>query len=358
MGNELSTQHAGNQFLTNAMTTADIVGQVRLVQDVMKSVMKVDEHYGVIPGCVKPSLLKPGAEKLCLLFRLDPQFESTERWDGNHLTVKSRCVLFHIPTSQRMGSGEGSCSSKEEKYAFRSAKRKCPKCGKETITKGKKEYGGGWICFAKIGGCGAKFLDGDKEIEGQEVGKVPNDNLADTYNTILKIANKRSLVAATLVVTAASDIFTQDVEDMPTVVIDTEYKVKHEESKPAPVVVNPPAPPTPAPVVVAPKPAQTPKEEPKKVDPKELESSVYVVETVSKNGKQDKKGSTYWGILLKAPGSTEEGQWANTYHEQHYEVAKAAKKSGKRFLCSYAISGTPDGKQFWWLEEMVEVNDV
>ena len=136
MGNELSTQHAGNQFLTNAMTTADIVGQVRLVQDVMKSVMKVDEHYGVIPGCVKPSLLKPGAEKLCLLFRLDPQFESTERWDGNHLTVKSRCVLFHIPTSQRMGSGEGSCSSKEEKYAFRSAKRKCPKCGKETITKG------------------------------------------------------------------------------------------------------------------------------------------------------------------------------------------------------------------------------
>ena len=44
---------------------------------------------------------------------------------------------------------------------------------------------------------------------------MPNDDLADQYNTVLKMSNKRSLVAAVLNVTAASDIFTQDIEDMP-----------------------------------------------------------------------------------------------------------------------------------------------
>jgi hypothetical protein len=34
----------------------------------------------------------------------------------------------------------------------------CPKCGKTgTIIKGREEYGGGFLCFAKKGGCGAKF---------------------------------------------------------------------------------------------------------------------------------------------------------------------------------------------------------
>jgi hypothetical protein len=33
----------------------------------------------------------------------------------------------------------------------------CPKCGKDAIIKGKEEYGGGYLCFKKKGGCGAKF---------------------------------------------------------------------------------------------------------------------------------------------------------------------------------------------------------
>jgi hypothetical protein len=46
-----------------------------------------------------------------------------------------------------------------------------------------------------------------------DVGKVANDQLADTYNTVLKMAKKRSHVDAVLTATAAGDIFTQDVED-------------------------------------------------------------------------------------------------------------------------------------------------
>lgn len=37
---------------------------------------------------------------------------------------------------------------------------KCPECGKASaVIKGKVEYGGGWLCFGKKGGCGAKWQD-------------------------------------------------------------------------------------------------------------------------------------------------------------------------------------------------------
>ena len=204
-----------------ALSIADIKAQVNLIQHVMREVMQKDQHYGVIPGTgTKPTLLKAGAEKLCLTFRLDPQYESTERYDGAHMAVKSKCTLFHIPSGQRFGSGEGSCSTRESKYAYRQSSRKCPKCGSEAIIKGKdfKNDGlpTGWVCFAKKNGCGAKFKDGDESIEKQPIGRVPNEDVADQYNTVLKMANKRSLVAAVLNATAASDIFTQDIEDMAT----------------------------------------------------------------------------------------------------------------------------------------------
>ncbi len=198
-----------------ALTVQDVRAQVNLIQQIMQEVMKKDEHYGVIPGTgKKPSLLKAGAEKLCLTFRLDPQYEITERHEGTHLYVTSKCTLYHIPSGQRYGSGMGSCSTREAKYAYRSEARKCPACGFEAIIKGKEEYGGGWVCFKKKGGCGAKYDDADKAITEQASGRVPNEDLADQYNTVLKMANKRSLVAAVLNATAASDIFTQDIEDM------------------------------------------------------------------------------------------------------------------------------------------------
>ena len=38
----------------------------------------------------------------------------------------------------------------------------CPKCGKvKPVIKGKEEYGGGWVCFKKKGGCGATWQDAD-----------------------------------------------------------------------------------------------------------------------------------------------------------------------------------------------------
>lgn len=211
------------------LTVEELMAQMRKVQDAMREAMSQDIHYGVIPGTNKPTLLKPGAEKLCLLFRLDPEYDSQEHYEGKHLSIKTKCTLYHIPTGLRYGSGEGSCSTHESKYAFRKAGRSCPQCNAEAIIKGKVEYGGGFICFAKKGGCGAKYADNDPAILAQPVGRVPNEDLADCYNTILKMSAKRSLIAAVLNVTAASDIFGQDVEDL----VDTEYAVHGQESRPA-----------------------------------------------------------------------------------------------------------------------------
>jgi hypothetical protein len=193
----------------------DIVKRVEKVKEVSKRVMQDGHHFGLIPGVKKPSLLKPGAEILCLTFRLGPEFDIHEADLGDgHREYRVKCTLVHTPTGTRVGDGHGSCSTRESKYAWRQGERRCPKCAKPTIIKGKAEYGGGWLCFGKKGGCGAKFQDGDRAIEGQSTGRVANEDIADVYNTVLKMACKRALVAAVLIVTCASDLFTQDVEDM------------------------------------------------------------------------------------------------------------------------------------------------
>jgi len=200
-----------------AMTPDRIVKQVGLIQEVMKCVMREGEHYGKIPGCGdKPTLLKPGAEKLSTTFRLAPSYLVTEKsLPAGHREYQVICTLTHIPTGVIFGQGVGAASTMESKYRYRKQERVCPKCGKETIIKGKAEYGGGYICFAKKGGCGAKFKEDDKAITDQIVGRVEYEDPADYYNTILKMAKKRAHVDATLTCTAASDIFTQDVEDLP-----------------------------------------------------------------------------------------------------------------------------------------------
>lgn len=199
----------------NAMSVADIIGQVRLIQEVMGKVMQEGEHYGCIPGCGnRKTLLQPGAQKLTMTFRLAPEYQIQEtNYDRGHKEYRVICTLKSIASGNFVGQGVGCCSTLESKYRWKGGTRKCPECSKEAIIKGKAEYGGGWLCFAKKGGCGAKWEDGSKEIEGQSVDKVEHDSPADFYNTVLKMAKKRAFVDATITATAASDIFTQDIGD-------------------------------------------------------------------------------------------------------------------------------------------------
>ena len=207
-----------------AWNPKQVVAQVDLVQQVMREVMRDGEHYGVIPGTErkdkegkdisKPSLLQPGAQKLCMTFRLEPTYTVTQTdFAHDHREYRIACVLTSIQTGTKVGEGLGICSTRESKYRWRKAERVCPSCGKPAIIKGKAEYGGGWICFEKKGGCKAKYKDDDASITQQVVGQTENPDIADTYNTVLKMAKKRAFVDATIQALAVSDLFTQDVED-------------------------------------------------------------------------------------------------------------------------------------------------
>lgn len=193
---------------------SQILAQMQAVTQLIKDAMVDNRHYGTIPGTGKPTLLKPGAEMLCMMFGLSAQFTVSEReFPNGHREFLVNCSLVDSHGRVR-GMGLGSCSTMEKKYRWRSSEIKCPECGKETVIKGRAEYGGGWICFAKKGGCGAKYADQDPAIVDQPRGTVENPDIADIYNTCLKMGKKRSHIDATLTTLGASDFFTQDLEDL------------------------------------------------------------------------------------------------------------------------------------------------
>ena len=146
--------------------------RVSAVHSAYQSVMVQGTHYGTIPGTKKPTLLKPGAEMLCTLFRLVPTYEvSKSELEAGHREYSVTCTLTKMDTGQVWAQGIGLCTTMESKYRYR------------------------W--------------------EGRYPNKkrVENRDIADTYNTVLKMAKKRALVDATLTATGCSDMFTQDVED-------------------------------------------------------------------------------------------------------------------------------------------------
>jgi len=219
------------QWTPSFVTTLDEACERRdLKHEFFKRVMIKDQHYGVIPGTSsKPTLLKPGAELLNSNMGLCPAFSDEhppiidvtgEDHNGEpFIRYQRTCRIYRqigATEHERMivAQASGSCNSWEPKYRYRNAARKCPQCSAEAIIQGKKEYGGGWICFKKKNGCGAKFRDNDPKITEQETGKVANTEVLEQDNTFLKMADKRALIAATLLATGCSDIFTQDLEDM------------------------------------------------------------------------------------------------------------------------------------------------
>jgi len=273
----------------DAMSTERLLEQVALIQRVMNSVMTDGEHYGIIPGtgkkcpdckgqnkeCKKckgtgiigkPSLLKPGAEKLCFTFRMDPEFDveilPIQHKIPGHREYRIKCTLFSINSGQRLGSGVGSASTMESKWRFRTGPKEL------TDKPVPKEYWDNRDSDPKkaqeiLGGKGFSTAKGEDKkwyiaIQGE---KVENDNIADVYNTVLKVGKKRALVDAVLTCTAASDCFTQDIEDLvDNGVIVTTATVA------APTLAPPAAPPPTSPPAQAPKDAPPTTTEGKKDD--------------------------------------------------------------------------------------------
>jgi hypothetical protein len=221
MTNELAVKNTSS--LMPALTMDEAAHRYNMVVEYTKKLMTDGKDYGVIPGTgKKPTLLKPGAEKLCSLFGLVPVFEVLDKitdFDKGMFYFQYLCKLEK--NGSIVGTGIGSCNSKEKKYRYR--------------------YVMEW-----------EASDSDKEnaveiisVKGRNGRnynkyKMENSEPFELVNTIDKMAQKRALVAATLIATNASEFFTQDIEDMDFVegtfsdVDETEQPEPKTKRKPAP----------------------------------------------------------------------------------------------------------------------------
>jgi hypothetical protein len=152
--------------------------------------LKKGVDYGRIEGTTKDCLYKPGAEKIFQFYGLAVTSAVTERrldLETGHLYVEVTSTAVSNITGQVVGTGLGACSTYEAKYRYR----------KEWFN-GKGEPGAGW----------------SRTRNGKYYREVENADLADVWNTIVKMGEKRSRVDLALSVSGASELFTQDVEDL------------------------------------------------------------------------------------------------------------------------------------------------
>lgn len=204
----------------------------QIVKRLREDVLAKDVDYGVIPGTDKPTLYKPGAEKLCRAFGYNAVFETVskvERWDDDSplFHYEIRCRLVRVEDGKEVATGLGSCNSKESKYRWR------------------------WLFDNQVEELGLDRASlFKKTITSRRNGKsytqyrIPNDDTFSLVNTIEKMACKRALIAAVLIGVGASEFFTQDVEDLRDFggdVIEGDFEIISDQ--PAPAKAQPSQPP-------------------------------------------------------------------------------------------------------------------
>lgn len=205
----------------------DLVERQKNIVSAMDKTMKLGTHYGpAYKGNDKKVLLKPGAELLGVLFQLSPSYkiETTNYQDG-HREHTIICSLHYIPTGAFIAEGLGSCSSREKKFRYRNVDEatdvSIPKSAWDKKNAG--DYGGYMKEMENALADAGVEVPSDAKVgatKDDEKGwvvslkmKGENPDIADEFNTILKIAKKRAHIDAILNATGASELFTQDVDE-------------------------------------------------------------------------------------------------------------------------------------------------
>ena len=187
MGNEINALSIIDTVEIDSI--ANTMAKIQQMQNVVQKTLKKGHDFGEVPGTTKPTLLKPGGEKICMLFGLNPEYEflqTTEDYDKEFFSYNIRCTLFR--NGQPVAQGVGSCNSKEKKYRF------------INVDEVPENYIG--------------YQEQFKDKYGRNKYKINNPDICSLVNTILKMAKKRAFVDAVLQVASLSEVFTQDVEDM------------------------------------------------------------------------------------------------------------------------------------------------
>lgn len=229
------------------VTAKQALIQREQLTEYIREQLKENVDYGKSPGTDKDVLLQPGADKLLNLYGLFSRMvcaDKIERWDegSEFFMYRYKCQIVWV---RRMEDGsmreevisesEGSCNSRESKYAYRWMKK--DQLGPhqliqaergELVTQGRPE----WVIEFKLKEDATLYAQAVAEKWATEMrvaksGKtfpwfqnphsmsyrVRNIDICDQVNTLQKMAQKRAYVAATIKATKASDLFTQDMED-------------------------------------------------------------------------------------------------------------------------------------------------
>jgi hypothetical protein len=219
---------------------------IRSFQATVRELLIDGSDYGTIPGTPKPTLLKPGAEKITKLLNLCEKYETMDcirDFQKGIFHFEMKCKMFIIGTDTQVCEGVGECNSYESRYRYRwvaeddvpegTDKKSLKKRGgvrsefafaiQRAETSGQygkpAEY---WQMFqdAIDKGTARKIQKKTRKSEMMDaweidstVYRVANEDIYDQVNTILKIAKKRAFVDASLSVGRLSELFTQDLED-------------------------------------------------------------------------------------------------------------------------------------------------
>ena len=173
--------------------------QVRKFQAAVKELLIEGHDYGVIPGTDKPTLLKPGAEKIDKILKLADTYEELDKiedWNKPLFFYKVKCRLTVMGTDVLISEGMGSCNSMEGRYRYR------------------------WTFGSEVPDYIDKSTLVQTKRKSRKTGKeyvmyrLDNEDVYTLANTILKMAKKRAHIDASLSAGRLSDVFTQDIEDI------------------------------------------------------------------------------------------------------------------------------------------------
>jgi hypothetical protein len=190
--------HAPEEYRARfVMEPSEAAALDKQLRDCMRAVLVSGTDYGTIPGMGdKPSLFKPGAEKLIQWFGFgfeNVRDEIERDGDGTRVGVTYRCTVYKQLADGRkvtVATCEGYAGFDEDKF------------------------------FTPLEAARSKAEASERKWARKD-GRAPNsakwENASEyraPWNSVLKMAQKRALVGAAIDATAAAGLFTQDLEDM------------------------------------------------------------------------------------------------------------------------------------------------
>lgn len=183
------------QLYDQPKSIASVSEQRNAIAQMMATVMKKDIDYGTIPGTPKPTLYKPGSEKLLSMFHLAAKPIVDDLSTPDCMRFRVFVQITEMGTGRYLGEGVGEASSAETKYQWRAIV-----CDEEFQTTSEDRRR---VIWKKGYGNAPPFPL-----------KQVRTCMEDIANTVLKMAKKRAQIDAVLTVTAASDVFMQDAQEI------------------------------------------------------------------------------------------------------------------------------------------------